>query len=211
MIQTELNAKLRTNRGRKSLARNLRIEGFVPAICYGAISEPVPIYVSAKDLKTALSTEAKTHVLINMKLDKSSELNGRIVLLKDIDKHPLKKSYIHADFLVLDMEKPIVVTADVNLVGRPVGVKMGGILDQVRRLIKIECLPKDIPERIDVDITDLDVGDSLHVSDMNVPEGIKIVSSGKLTIAVVASPGGATDEEGTEEATEEATEEEATV
>ena len=187
-MQTELNVMLRTEKGKKSIVRNLRTEGFVPAICYGAIKESIAVYVSAKELKSALSTDAKEHVLINLKTDKKSELDKKVALLKSIDKHPLKRTYVHADFLVLDMTKPITVTIEVKLFGKAKGLISGGMLDQVKRTIEVNCLPSNIPNHIDVDISHLDLGDSLHVRDIPAPEGVKIVTGGELTIATVSVP-----------------------
>lgn len=188
MIQTSLNATLRTEKGKKSMTRNLRKEGFVPAICYGALKEPAMIYVSAKELKAALSTEAGEHVLISIKTDSKSELNAKTVIVKDLDKHPIKRSYIHADFQVLDMNKPIKISIGIRLIGKPEGVKLGGILDQVRREIEVKCLPSNIPEHFDIDVTHMNLGDSLHVSDLALPESVEILTGKELTIAVLAAP-----------------------
>jgi large subunit ribosomal protein L25 len=215
MIQTELNVKLRTEMGKKSILRELREDGFVPAVCYGALKESVPVYVSAKELKAALSTEAKEHVLLNLKTDKKSALSSKIAILKDITKHPIKRSYIHADFQILDMKKPIKVTIGINLLGKAKGLIEGGILDQVRRTVDLICLPADIPSHVDVDVSELGIGDSLHVSDLEVPKEIEILTSKELTIAVMAVPVKAKEAEEVEEgevaeegeAAEQATEE----
>lgn len=213
MIQTNLNVKLRTEKGRKSIVRNLRADGYVPAVCYGALKESVPVYVSAKELKAALSTEAKEHVLIKLNTDKGSELNAKTAILKDIVRHPLKKTYIHADFQILDMKKPIKVNVGIKLLGKAAGIAMGGILDQVKRDVEVKCLPTNIPEHLDIDISALDIGDSLHVKDIEAPEGVEILTSGDLTIAVIASAVTveevAVAEEEVEAAAEEAEEKEA--
>ncbi|MFC1856359.1 50S ribosomal protein L25 [Thermodesulfobacteriota bacterium] len=187
-MHTELNVMLRTERGQKSITRNLRNEGLVPAICYGAIKEPLPITVSAKDLKKALSTEAKEHVLISLKTDKKSEISDTVAILKDIVRHPIKRTYIHADFQVLDMTETLKVSVSVKLIGKAKGIALGGVLDQVRRTVEVVCLPNAIPNLIEVDITGLDLGDTLHVSDIEVREGVEIVTSGNLTIANVVIP-----------------------
>ncbi len=203
MLQTDLNVKIRTDMGKKSIARNLRKDGFVPAVCYGALKESTPVYVSAKELRAALSTDAKEHILLTMKTDKKSDLNSKIAILKDITKHPIKRDYIHADFLVLDMSKPIKVSIKIKLIGKPKGIQLGGILDIIRREVEVKCLPNLIPEHLDIDISALDIGDSVHVRDIQVPEGVEIMTNGDLTIAVIASP--------IVEATTEAEEEEAEV
>jgi large subunit ribosomal protein L25 len=203
MIQTNLKVKLRTERGKKSIVRKLRKDGYVPGICYGALKESVPVYVSAKELKDALSTEAKEHVLIKLNADKGSELNAKTAILKDIVRHPLKRNYIHADFQILDMKKPIKVSVGVKLLGRAAGVAVGGILDQVRREVEVKCLPTKIPEHLDVDMSELEIGDSLHVRDIEIPEGVEILTSGDLTIAVIATAI-TVEEEAPEEEEEEA-------
>jgi len=187
-MNTDLNVTIRTEMGQKSIVRNLRNDGFVPAVCYGALKEATPIYVSAKELRTALSTEAKEHVLLNIKTDAKSDLNGTVAIIKDLTRHPIKRSYVHADLLVLDITKPIKVTVDVKLVGTAKGIKEGGILDQVRRVVDIKCLPTAIPSHIEIDITDLGLNENLHVSDMPETEGVEILTSGKLTIANLSEP-----------------------
>lgn len=198
-MQTDLNLMLRTEKGKKSIVRNLRKDGYVPCVCYGALKDSVSVYVSAKDLKQALSTDAKEHVLLNLKTDKKSDVNNKVAILKSIDRHPVKRTYVHADFLILDMSKPIKVSADVRLVGKAKGLTVGGILDQVRRVVDIKCLPDSIPSHLDVDITELDLNESLHVSDIPVPEGVEILTSGKLTIANLAAPAVEVEEEEGEE------------
>jgi large subunit ribosomal protein L25 len=203
MIQQELNVCLRTEMGKKSIAKNLRNDGYVPAVCYGALKEAVAVYVSAKELKNALSTEAKEHVLLNLKSDKDSEVNSKIAILKDLTRHPIKRDYIHADFQVLDMSKTIKLSVDVRLTGKAVGIKLGGVLDQVRRTVEIECLPSIIPSHIDIDISGLDINESVHVSDIAVPEGVEILTSGKLTIANLSAPIVVEEAEEAEEGAEE--------
>lgn len=181
-----LVAELRNKTG-KGIARKLRAKGFVPAIFYGPKTESIPISVEVRSLKKTLQTEAGENVIIEIDLKKNGGSERKIVMLKDVQIDPLSGTLLHADFYEVAMDETLRVEVPLNLVGKAEGTKLGGILEQIRRTIEIECLPGDIPKRIDVDVSSLKIGDSIHIKDLKL-EKAKIISDPNLTIATVVPP-----------------------
>lgn len=166
----------------KHFSRALRRDRKVPAVIYGA-TENSNIFVSEGDI-VRYNTRAYENALFNLK--SSDKLaNGKVVLMKDISVHPLSRRPQHVDFFALDLSKPVRVSVEIKLEGKPIGIADGGLLNLVNRQIEIECLPTEIPESIPADVSNLGVGDALHVSDLKVPSSVKVISSAELTIAVV--------------------------
>ena len=120
----------------------------------------------SKELAKALQTEAGENVLIDLDIRKGPESDRKVVMLKDIQIHPLLRVTLHTDFYEVAMDEMVTVEVPVHLIGKPEGTKVGGILEQVRRTIQVQCLPGDIPKGIDVDVSALMIGDSIHVQDI---------------------------------------------
>jgi large subunit ribosomal protein L25 len=186
MQRPVLTAEIREGVG-KEKAKKLRSKGLVPAIFYGPRSQTIPLVIDSTELVKALQTEAGENVLIDLDIRKGSQSNRKVVMLKDIQIDPLKRVTLHTDFYEVAMDEMVTVEVPVHLIGKPEGTKMGGILEQVRRLIQIQCLPGDIPKSIDVDVSPLKIGDSIHVQDIHV-EKAKILSDTNFTIATVVPP-----------------------
>jgi large subunit ribosomal protein L25 len=181
-----LKAEIREGIG-KEKAKKIRAKGLVPAIFYGPRSQPIPLVVDPKDLAKTLQTEAGGNVLIDLEIRKGDEFNHKVVMMRDIQTDPLRGMTLHTDFYEIAMYEMIMVEVPIHLVGKPEGTKMGGILEQVRRVIQIQCLPGDIPKSIDIDVSLLKIGDSIHVQDIKV-EKAKIISDTNFTIATVVPP-----------------------
>jgi large subunit ribosomal protein L25 len=181
-----LKAEIREGIG-KEKAKKIRAKGLVPAIFYGPRSQPIPLVVDPKDLAKTLQTEAGGNVLIDLEIRKGDEFNHKVVMMRDIQTDPLRGMTLHTDFYEIAMDEMIMVEVPIHLVGKPEGTKMGGILEQVRRVIQIQCLPGDIPKSIDIDVSLLKIGDSIHVQDIKV-EKAKIISDTNFTIATVVPP-----------------------
>ncbi len=181
-----LTAEIREGVG-KEKAKKLRARGQIPAIFYGPRSQTIPLLIDSKELAKALQTEAGENVLIDLDIRKGDQSDRKVVMLKDIQIDPLKRMTLHTDFYEVTMDEMITVEVPVHLVGKPEGTKMGGILEQVRRVIQIQCLPGDIPKSIDIDVNPLKIGDSIHVQDIKV-EKAKIISDSNFTIATVVPP-----------------------
>jgi large subunit ribosomal protein L25 len=186
MERPVLTAEIREGMG-KEKAKKLRAKGLIPAIFYGPRSETIPLVIHSKELLKALQTEAGENVLIDLDIRKGGQGDRKVVMLKDIQIDPLQRVTLHTDFYEVTMDEMVTVEVPVHLVGKPEGTKVGGILEQVRRTIQVQCFPGDIPKSIDVDVSALMIGDSIHVQDINV-EKVKIISETNFTIATVVPP-----------------------
>lgn len=166
----------------KHFSRSLRNERKVPAIVYGT-GQNANVFVHEGDI-VRYNTRNFENALFNLK-SSDKNANGKVVLMKDVDVHPLSRRPVHVDFYALDLTKPVRVFVEIKLDGKPLGLADGGQLNVVNRQIEIECLPTAIPENIPADISNLGVGDAMHVSDLTIPAGIKVISGQELTVAVV--------------------------
>ncbi len=134
-------------------------------------SETLALMVDPKELSKTLQTEAGENVIIDLNIRKGEESFQKVVMLKELQIHPLQRQTLHADFYEVSMDEMITVEVPVHLLGKSEGVKLGGILEQVLRTIQIQCLPGDIPRSIDVDVSPLMIGDSIHVKDLQLEKG----------------------------------------
>ena len=176
----ELNVEARTT-GRKN-SRGLRNNSMVPGIIYGSI-ENANVSVHVNDI-LKYNSRAYENALLNLK-STDSKINGKIALIKSVQVNPLSRRPEHVDFFALDMSKTVRVSIEISIEGKAIGLAEGGLLNIVTRQVEIECLPTAIPESIKVDVTNLGLGDSIHASDLTVPEGVKLISRPELTIAAV--------------------------
>ncbi|MEM7007508.1 MAG: 50S ribosomal protein L25 [Thermodesulfobacteriota bacterium] len=221
MAQSTLTVLKRKRMG-KSGAREIRKEGNVPAVLYGKGTEPISLVINPSELKTALSTEAGENTLLEIKLKEGEAKIPKLSLLREIQYDYLTNKPIHFDFQALDMKEKITVDVPVNVEGRAIGVKNGGILEEVHRVISVECLPTNIPNSFTIDITELDIGHSIHVSALEVEDDVTILLDLEDTIVTILAPKveeepvaeeevegeeGAEGEEATEETKEEGSEE----
>jgi large subunit ribosomal protein L25 len=178
-------AKSRTETG-KSSNRRLRGRGLIPGIVYGAGREAVSVAVSPSDITAVLHSAAGENTLFDL------EIGGerRKVILKEFQREPIKGELLHADFFEVALDKPIEIDVQIELVGTPVGVKnQGGILDFITRELQIECLPTDIPEKISVDVSGLELGNLLRVSDVQLPsDRITLLTDPDVVVAHVVTP-----------------------
>src|SRR5579859_3720342 len=174
----------------KGASRRARAKGLTPAIVYGADIKPRSISIGAAEVKKLTDTLGR-NVFINLQVEGASdgytEINGKTVRVRDYQLHPLAHNLIHADFATVDLTKPILVEVEVELVGRPKGLAKQGVLTPGRRAIELRCLPKDIPEKITVDVSHLDLHESVHVAEVKLPEGVKAIYTENYTIASVTA------------------------
>ncbi len=185
MEQLELRTSFREQKG-KGAAKRLRREGFIPGIFYGPDTQPVPLTLNPKDLEKAMSTEYGSRVLIKLSID-GYDKKKRNAMVKDIQIDPVTYRWIHADLYSVDLKREVEVEVPIKLVGVSPGVKMGGIMEQIRRELTIKALPKNIPAAIEIDISGLGLGDSVHVNDITA-ENYTIVADSNFTIVTVSSP-----------------------
>lgn len=166
----------------KHTSRALRVKRNVPAVIYG-LNFNANVFVHENEI-LKYNTRNYENALFNLKSsDKSA--NGKVVLMKSVDIHPVTRKPVHVDFFALDLTKPVKLFIEIRTEGKPIGLSEGGLLNIVTRSLEVECLPTEIPDSITVDVSELGIGMSVHVSDLKTPAGLKIISNPELTVAVV--------------------------
>jgi large subunit ribosomal protein L25 len=170
----------------KGAAKRLRREGQLPGIFYARGEKAVPVCVDAKEFQTQVSAVRGLH-LIRLK-SSDSGLVDRVVLLKEVQVHPVSHAVLHADFYQVDLTKKTRVRVPLDFVGKAQGVILGGILQPIEREIEVSCLPMDIPESIPVDVTHMKIGDTLHMSDILMPAGAEAVYEVDSVVAIITAP-----------------------
>ena len=179
-----LNAKVRTGAG-KGFARRTRASGLVPAVVYGPhLEKPLNIAVDAKETKAAIQTPKRMNTVLGL----SVEGKQITVLLKEFQLDPVTKELLHVDFIDVRENEQVKVKIPVILTGKAEGVTNGGILSQIRREVEVWALPAAIPEKIEVDVTPLKIGGSLHINEVQLPKGVTVKTSVNFTLAVVTAP-----------------------
>jgi large subunit ribosomal protein L25 len=178
-----LTADPRSDFGSRPAGR-LRRAGLVPAVVYGLGSDPVSISVSSRELAHILSGEAGANALINLELDGDSVLT----LARQIQRHPTRGDLVHVDFIRI--RRDVAVSADVplHLVGEPEGVKDGGLLEQLVFTVTVEAMPGNIPNSLEIDVSELNIGDQRHVSDLALPADVVTNLDPETVVAQVAAP-----------------------
>ena len=164
-----LNVKIREKTG-KSAARELRRNDEIPAVLYG-LKDNLSLSVGSKEFTKVLADKGRS-ALIDLKVEGGKQHK---VILKEIQTHPLKELCVHADFLEVALDKAVKVSVPVNLVGQSPGEKLGGIVNHILKTLEVECLPTNIPQVFDVDMLGVELDQVVHVSDMQLPEGVKVL------------------------------------
>lgn len=188
MSMLTLAAVLRDTKG-KGAARKLRRQDNVPAVFYGPSSNPMMLRIEKSALERLLREAGGENILLNLEIaGAEGAIDRRSAMIKDLQTDPLKGVVLHADFYEISMDKAISVNIPIELKGIPAGVENGGVLQHVRRELAISCLPNALVEKLELDVSGLDVGDAVHISDIQLPQGITALDEGHLTVAVVAAP-----------------------
>lgn len=183
MAEVQLVAEPREGVG-KGAARKARAAGKVPAVLYGPEVDPKRLAVNARELWHALHTDAGTNVLINLELDGDTFLT----MPREIQRDIVRGTLLHVDFLRIRRDVAIQVDVPIHLLGESAGVKEGGVVEHHLWELKVEVLPGNVPESIEADISALNIGDSLHVSDLRVPGQVTVVTPPEETIVSVVPP-----------------------
>ncbi|MCX6968337.1 MAG: 50S ribosomal protein L25 [Verrucomicrobia bacterium] len=182
--QVKLAAQVRSETGRTAVNK-IKSQGFVPAVIYAHNETPVSLQVGARDIDTLLSHAVGEHLLVELAIAGGS---NRLAIIQEVQHHPVTQAVLHVDFHGVSADEEIESSIPVEAVGEAVGVKSyGGILEQLARSITITCLPKDLPEVLNVDVSSLNVGDAIHVKDLQLPAGVTAVD-GDVTVFLVAEP-----------------------
>ena len=182
MEQRELAVELRSKVG-KGISRQLRKNGLIPAVVYGKGMDAVAVSVNPRELNAALAGEGGHNNLLTLKGGES--LNGNVVIVADLLRDPLKGTPLHVDLHKINLTEKIKVEVPINLVGVAAGVIAGGLLDFAMHSVAVECLPTQIPEHIDVDVTGLTIGHSIHVGDLTAPAGVKVLEDSRASVVSV--------------------------
>jgi len=188
VAENALQVQVRADSG-KGVARKLRAAGRIPGVVYGRSQGAVPISLDPKLLRRALTrSESGLNTLFELEVEGGGDLHGKPVLVRDLQRDPVKGHYLHADLLAVDLQQKLQVAVPIHLTGKAHGVEFGGILDHSLREIELLCLPTAIPKEITVDVTALEVGESLHVRDIALPEGVELRSDADLSVVSVVLP-----------------------
>jgi large subunit ribosomal protein L25 len=184
MATVSLSANARDGKG-KGAARSLRSQGQVPAVIYGHGRQPQPLALNARDLDKLLSHIQAESTVIEVTVGGQTAKT----LIREIQRHPIKRQILHVDFQALVAGEKVTVSIPIVLLGVPEGVRLeGGVLDQTLREIEIEVDPSNIPDHVEYDITNMVIGDSVHISDLKVPEGVEVIDDPETSVAVLAAP-----------------------
>lgn len=202
MERISLDAEQRTEKG-TGAARALRRSGMLPAVVYRE-GNAVPIKVNRREIVKFINSTLGEQVMVELKF---SDGNSKLALLREYQVDPVRSELLHADFYEVSLTEKVRVTVSLVLMGEPVGVKKeGGILQQLLREVEIECLPDDIPAHVEVDVTALAAGRTLHISEIPFPEGVRVLHDPDEAVATVTVPAAEVEEEKEAEVEEEGAE-----
>ncbi|MBI3991613.1 MAG: 50S ribosomal protein L25, partial [Candidatus Omnitrophica bacterium] len=187
MEEVYLEANAREGCG-KSLAKRLRKDGLIPAVIYGAGMKNKILAINQKELSKVLHTSAGENVLISLKILNEEGGKKHTVMLKDIQHEPLHRNILHVDFNEISLTRLITVNVPLVAKGDAPGVKEGGVLSFILRQVEVKCLPVNIPKHLDVDVSALNIGDSICVRDLVLPKDVTVLNHPELTAVTVAPP-----------------------
>ena len=186
MEQINLNARIRKTTG-NSPARSLRREGRIPAVLYGPKTEPILLSIDSREFEQIAKKSTIGSVLLNLQIQ-NGNTESHPAMVKELQIHPVTQRFLHVDFYEIDMQRKIKVMVPVVIRGKAKGVEDGGLLQIVRREIEVLCLPTEIPEAFEVDVSDLDIGDAIHLEDIQTVGNIEIVEEANVTVVTVLAP-----------------------
>jgi large subunit ribosomal protein L25 len=189
MHQLTLAALERESKG-KGAARKLRKNNQLPAIFYGPTTQPIKLAINYPEFERITKRSGFENTILDLKITSRHGEETRKAMVKELMIDPVKDFCIHADFYEISMDKEITVDIPIRLVNTPIGLTNGGLLQVVRRELTISCLPDKLIDSLDIDVSGLDIGDSVHIRDIALPEGMSCVEEGDITVAIVSAPAG---------------------
>ena len=198
MATLRLSAETRSDTG-KGAAKKMRRAGRIPAILYGRGQEGVSLSLGNKEVSHLLANPGAMTNVLELEITDSGKSSKKNILVKKIQKHPFREEVLHMDLLEIALDQKISVMVPIELAGESEGVKMGGILEMKRRELEITSLPNQIPDTIVIDITELQIGDAVHVEDITPPDGAQISFESNFTVLSVVAPAAEIEEEEAEE------------
>ena len=186
--QQKVTAQSRSGVGR-SAVNKIKQQGFVPAVVYGGADKPLPLQVNAREISNLLAHATSEHVLVDLHIADGTQTSNRLALIQEVQHHPIKGHVLHVDFHAVRADEKIHAQIPVEPFGEPDGVRnFGGILEIPMHSLEVECLPKDLPDLIRIDVSGLGVGQAIHVKDIALPEGVHARADGEQTVVRVAAP-----------------------
>jgi len=183
--KTGLTATRRHETG-KGVARRLRAAGQVPAILYGKDQEPIALTLNAREALHLFHSISVDNTIVNVRIDDEKE--ELETLVREIQMHPFRPDLVHVDFYCIERGVALEVDIPVNFVGTPQGVRDGGSLEVILHEFRVKCIPGNIPETIEVDISDLHIGDSIHANEISTDEGVELLTDPAQTVCSVSAP-----------------------
>jgi large subunit ribosomal protein L25 len=183
--QAKLTAQRRTQVGRNAI-KQIKADGMVPGVIYGSAQEPVNLQINGRELLNVLSRASGENILVELEIVGGSEKQSALAMIQEIQHHPLQREILHVDFHAVSANETVSAEVPIETFGEAVGVKVqGGLLEHILRSLEVECLPGDLPQVIQVDVTNLDVGQSLHVRELKLPSGVEAITDGEQTVVAV--------------------------
>jgi large subunit ribosomal protein L25 len=186
--QAKLTAQKRTEIGRNAI-KKVKNDGMVPGVIYGSNLEPINLQINGRELLSLLSHASGENILVELEIQDGSEKQNALAMIQEIQHHPLQRQILHVDFHAVSANETVSAEIPIETTGEAVGVKVqGGLLEHILRYLEVECLPGDLPQIIEVDVTNLEVGQSLHVRELNLPPGVEAMTDPEQTVVAVVEP-----------------------
>jgi len=183
--QAKLTAQRRTQVGRNAI-KKIKADGMVPGVIYGSAQEPVNLQINGRELLNVLSHASGENILVELEILDGREKRNALAMIQEIQHNPLQREIVHVDFHAVSANETVSAEVPIETVGEAVGVKVhGGLLEHILRYLEVECLPGDLPQVIEVVVTNLDVGQSLHVRELKLPSGVEAVTDAEQTVVAV--------------------------
>jgi large subunit ribosomal protein L25 len=184
--QVKLSAQTRSGVGRTSV-KKLRAAGQVPAVIYGSTQASTNLSVGARQMQEILNHATGEHFLVELEIADGASVSHKLALVQEVQHHPVRSTILHVDFHAVSADEKLHAEIPVETVGEPVGVKnFGGRLEVLLHSVEVECLPKDLPEVIRVDVSAMNIGEAVHLRDLHLPEGVSFQGDGELTVLRIA-------------------------
>ena len=184
--QAKLTVQKRAEVGRNAI-KKVRKQGLIPGVIYGVGQEPINLEVNGRQLSTVLAHSSSENILLELEIVDGDDKRNSLAMIQEVQHHPIQRQILHVDFHAVSATEKITAEVPIETVGEPVGVKTGGgLLEHILRDLEVECLPGDLPERIQVDVSGLDLNQSIHVKDLQLPAGVEAVTDGDLTVVAVS-------------------------
>ena len=185
--QAKLTVQTRTQVGRNAI-KKVRKEGLIPGVIYGVGHEPINLEVNGRQLSSVLAHASSENILLELEIVDGDNKRNSLAMIQEVQHHPIQRQILHVDFHAVSATEKITAEVPIETIGEPVGVKTnGGLLEHILRDLEVECLPGDLPERIEVDVTSMDINQSIHVKDLKLPPGVEAVTDGDLTVVAVSA------------------------